>query len=60
MYIKPGAMLGMLGGGQLGKMFTMAAQQMGYRVTVLDPAAESPAATSLIATCRQIIWMNRR
>lgn len=37
-------MLGMLGGGQLGKMFTMAAQQMGYRVTVLDPAAESPAA----------------
>ncbi|SDW00210.1 5-(carboxyamino)imidazole ribonucleotide synthase [Nitrosomonas eutropha] len=37
-------MLGMLGGGQLGRMFTMAAQQMGYRVTVLDPAAESPAA----------------
>lgn len=36
-------MLGLLGGGQLGRMFTMAAQQMGYRVTVLDPAAESPA-----------------
>lgn len=45
MYIKPGAMLGMLGGGQLGRMFTMAAQQMGYRVTVLDPATESPAAS---------------
>ncbi|MXS86417.1 5-(carboxyamino)imidazole ribonucleotide synthase [Nitrosomonas sp. HPC101] len=44
MYIKPGAMLGMLGGGQLGRMFAMAAQQMGYRVTVLDPAIESPAA----------------
>ncbi|ABI59456.1 5-(carboxyamino)imidazole ribonucleotide synthase [Nitrosomonas eutropha] len=44
MYIRPGTMLGMLGGGQLGRMFTMAAQQMGYRVTVLDPAAESPAA----------------
>lgn len=43
MLIKPGAMLGMLGGGQLGRMFTMAAQQMGYRVTVLDPAEESPA-----------------
>lgn len=43
MYIKPGAMLGLLGGGQLGRMFTMAAQQMGYRVTVLDPATESPA-----------------
>lgn len=38
-------MLGMLGGGQLGRMFTMAAQQMGYRVTVLDPATESPAAS---------------
>ncbi|MCC6915834.1 5-(carboxyamino)imidazole ribonucleotide synthase [Nitrosomonas sp.] len=43
MYIKPGAMLGLLGGGQLGRMFVMAAQQMGYRVTVLDPATESPA-----------------
>lgn len=39
----PGAMLGLLGGGQLGRMFTMAAQSMGYRVTVLDPAEESPA-----------------
>lgn len=43
MYIKLGSMLGLLGGGQLGRMFAMAAQQMGYRVTVLDPAAESPA-----------------
>lgn len=39
----PGAMLGLLGGGQLGRMFTMAAQSMGYRVTVLDPAQDSPA-----------------
>ncbi len=39
----PGAMLGMLGGGQLGRMFVMAAQSMGYRVTVLDPSADSPA-----------------
>ncbi len=41
--ILPGAMLGVLGGGQLGRMFTQAAQQMGYCVTVLDPAAECPA-----------------
>lgn len=41
--IKPGAMLGLLGGGQLGRMFAMAAQSMGYRVTVLDPAEDSPA-----------------
>ena len=41
--IAPGATLGMLGGGQLGRLFTLAAQSMGYRVTVLDPGAESPA-----------------
>ncbi|MDZ7828646.1 MAG: 5-(carboxyamino)imidazole ribonucleotide synthase [Halofilum sp. (in: g-proteobacteria)] len=41
--IAPGAMLGMLGGGQLGRMFTMAARVMGYRVTVLDPDPRSPA-----------------
>ncbi len=43
MSIMPGAMLGLLGGGQLGRMFAMAAQSMGYRVTVLDPANDSPA-----------------
>ena len=41
--LPPGAWLGMLGGGQLGRMFCMAAQSMGYRVCVLDPAADSPA-----------------
>jgi 5-(carboxyamino)imidazole ribonucleotide synthase len=41
--IVPDAMLGMLGGGQLGRMFTLSARSMGYRVTVLDPDAESPA-----------------
>jgi 5-(carboxyamino)imidazole ribonucleotide synthase len=38
-------MLGLLGGGQLGRMFTMAAQSMGYRVTVLDPADKGPASS---------------
>ena len=41
--IEPGAMLGLLGGGQLGRMFAMAAQSMGYQVLVLDPGAHSPA-----------------
>lgn len=41
--ILPGATLGMLGGGQLGRMFTVAARTMGYRVTVLDPDPHSPA-----------------
>ena len=41
--ILPGATLGVLGGGQLGRMFTTAALTMGYDVIVLDPDAESPA-----------------
>jgi 5-(carboxyamino)imidazole ribonucleotide synthase len=41
--IAPGAWLGLLGGGQLGRMFTMAAQSMGYKVLVLDPGSQSPA-----------------
>lgn len=39
----PGATLGTLGGGQLGRMFTVAARTMGYRVIVLDPDPHSPA-----------------
>jgi 5-(carboxyamino)imidazole ribonucleotide synthase len=35
--------LGVLGGGQLGRMFVHAAQRMGYRTVVLDPDAQSPA-----------------
>ncbi len=42
--ILPPAMLGILGGGQLGRMFVTAAKRMGYRVTVLDPDAQAPAA----------------
>ena len=41
--ILPPAMLGMLGGGQLGCFFVIAAHEMGYRVTVLDPDKNSPA-----------------
>lgn len=41
--IAPGSWLGLLGGGQLGRMFCMAAQSMGYRIAVLDPSDASPA-----------------
>jgi len=41
--ILPPATLGLLGGGQLGRFFVMAAREMGYRVTVLDPDPHSPA-----------------
>ena len=37
------AMLGMLGGGQLGRYFVIAAHELGYQVTVLDPDKNSPA-----------------
>ena len=36
-------MLGILGGGQLGRFFVISAQKMGYKVTVLDPDKNSPA-----------------
>ena len=42
--ILPGATVGMLGGGQLGRMFALRARTMGYRVVVLDPDSQSPAA----------------
>jgi len=42
--ILPEATLGVLGGGQLGRMFTVAARTMGYKVIVLDPDPMSPAA----------------
>jgi 5-(carboxyamino)imidazole ribonucleotide synthase len=41
--VPPGAWLGLLGGGQLGRMFCMAAQSLGYRVAVLDPGEHGPA-----------------
>jgi 5-(carboxyamino)imidazole ribonucleotide synthase len=43
--VAPGGWLGLLGGGQLGRMFAMAAQSLGYRVAVLDPARDGPAAS---------------
>lgn len=39
----PGKTIGVLGGGQLGRMFAHAAERLGYRVHVYEPAAGSPA-----------------
>jgi len=41
--ILPGATLGVMGGGQLGRMFVQAAQEMGYFTAVLDADPTSPA-----------------
>lgn len=40
--IVPGRTIGILGGGQLGRMFAIAARRMGYRVHALDPAPDCP------------------
>lgn len=50
--IAPGATIGILGGGQLGRMTAMAARTLGYRVHVLDPDADcaaSPVADRVVA-----------
>lgn len=39
----PPTWLGVMGGGQLGRMFAHAAQAMGYKVAVLEPSADCPA-----------------
>ncbi|MDG3075733.1 5-(carboxyamino)imidazole ribonucleotide synthase [Bacillus halotolerans] len=40
--IYPGAVIGIIGGGQLGKMMAVSAKQMGYKVAVVDPVKDSP------------------
>ena len=42
--IAPGATLGVLGGGQLGRMFAIAARRLGYRIHVFCPEEDAPAA----------------
>ncbi|GGB29216.1 N5-carboxyaminoimidazole ribonucleotide synthase [Tistrella bauzanensis] len=42
--LKPGSVIGIMGGGQLGRMAAMAAARMGYKVHIYAPEAESPAA----------------
>lgn len=40
----PGAMIGIIGGGQLGRMLAMAAARLGYKTTILEPDVNAPAA----------------
>ncbi len=46
----PGSRIGIIGGGQLGRMSTQAAQRMGYRVVIFDPSPDAPAA-GVAETC---------
>ena len=43
--VLPGMTIGIIGGGQLGKMLAISANTMGYRVVTLDPAVDAPAAS---------------
>ena len=40
--ILPGSVIGVLGSGQLGRMFAIAARRMGYRVHVFSPDDDTP------------------
>lgn len=50
--IKPGSCVGILGGGQLGRMMALAGRNMGFRFVTLDPTPDSPCGQ---AADRQII-----
>lgn len=42
--ISPGKMIGIIGGGEIARMMALSAKEMGYRIGVLDPVKDSPAA----------------
>jgi 5-(carboxyamino)imidazole ribonucleotide synthase len=50
MSLAPGSTIGILGGGQLGRMMALAAARMGYRCHILDPH-EQPCAAEVSAEC---------
>jgi 5-(carboxyamino)imidazole ribonucleotide synthase len=51
----PGATIGILGGGQLGRMTAMAARSLGYRVQALDPDPSCPA-RFVVDACFEASW----
>jgi 5-(carboxyamino)imidazole ribonucleotide synthase len=57
--ILPGATIGILGGGQLGRMVAMAARSLGYRVQVMDPDPSCPA-RFVVDACFEGGWDDAR
>jgi 5-(carboxyamino)imidazole ribonucleotide synthase len=57
--ILPGATIGILGGGQLGRMVAMAARSLGYRVQVMDPDPSCPA-RFVVDACFEGSWDDAR
>ena len=56
--IPPGETIGILGGGQLGRMIAMAAAQLGYRCHIYAPEEDSVAA-EVSAQCTRAAWDDR-
>ncbi|HEX4007869.1 MAG TPA: 5-(carboxyamino)imidazole ribonucleotide synthase [Acidobacteriaceae bacterium] len=57
--ILPGATIGILGGGQLGRMVAMAARSLGYRIHVMDPDPSCPA-RFVVDACFEGTWDDAR
>jgi 5-(carboxyamino)imidazole ribonucleotide synthase len=57
--ILPGATIGILGGGQLGRMTAMAARSLGYRIQVMDPDPSCPA-RFVVDACFEGSWDDAR
>jgi 5-(carboxyamino)imidazole ribonucleotide synthase len=57
--ILPGATIGILGGGQLGRMVAMAARSLGYRIHVMDPDPSCPA-RFVVDACFEGGWDDER
>ncbi len=57
--ILPGATIGILGGGQLGRMMAMSARSLGYRIQVLDPDPSCPA-RFVVDACFEAAWNDAR
>lgn len=57
--ILPGATIGILGGGQLGRMTAMAARSLGYRIQVMDPDPSCPA-RFVVDACFEGDWNDAR
>ncbi|MBX6360551.1 MAG: 5-(carboxyamino)imidazole ribonucleotide synthase [Acidobacterium ailaaui] len=55
----PGSTIGILGGGQLGRMTAMAARSLGYRVQVMDPDPSCPA-RFVVDACFEGAWDDAR
>jgi 5-(carboxyamino)imidazole ribonucleotide synthase len=53
--ILPGSTIGILGGGQLGRMVAMAARSLGYRIQVMDPDPSCPA-RFVVDACFEGSW----